>query len=78
MLTDANILAKDQQARPKDARGLALLLIDRFGERAVSYAAHQSLKARSQGDARNAARWRSIADLALRLLRSDLDETADA
>jgi hypothetical protein len=56
---------------PQDARSLAHLLIDRFGERAASYAVHQSLKARSRGDPAEAARWRWIAEITREALRID-------
>jgi hypothetical protein len=58
---------------PRDAHSLARLLIDRFGERAVSYAIHQALKAGASGDPANAARWRRIAELTGEALRADLD-----
>lgn len=43
---------------------LAELLIARHGERAASYATHQSLKARHRGELRMMEAWRSIADTA--------------
>ena len=57
---------------PQDARSLAHLLIDRFGERAVSYAVHQSLKAGARGDPAEAARWRWIAEITRDALRIDI------
>ena len=65
-----------QRALPTDARTFALLLIDHFGERAVSYALHQSLKATSRGDRSNATRWRWMAEVTQFVLHSD--DTADA
>lgn len=59
---------------PRDARGLACLLIDRFGERAGCYAMHQAVKAQSRGDEREAARWRWIAEVTRDTLRFDLDD----
>jgi hypothetical protein len=53
----------EQALPPRDPRSLALLLIDRFGERAGSYATHQALKALSRGNEREAARWRWIAEI---------------
>ena len=41
---------------------LAELLIARHGERATSYATHQSLKAGHRGDLRTMVAWRWIAD----------------
>jgi hypothetical protein len=58
---------------PRDANSLARLLIDRFGERAVSYATHQALKAAAGGDPVNAARWRRIAEVTRDALQADLD-----
>jgi len=63
-----------QPQPPRDARSLARLLIERFGERAASYAIHQSLKALSRGDPREAGRWRWIADITRETLRADIDE----
>ncbi len=65
--------AGDRPTPPRDARSLALLLINRFGERAVSYTAHQSLKAKARGDVLNAVRWRRIGEVTRILLRSDVD-----
>jgi hypothetical protein len=58
---------------PTDARSFALMLIDRLGERAVSYASHQCLRARSRGDLLNAARWQRMAEITADLLRSEID-----
>jgi hypothetical protein len=63
--------AESHPAKPRDARSFALVLIGRFGERAISYATHQSLKAGARGDARNEARWRWIAEVTRTLLRSE-------
>jgi hypothetical protein len=63
---------------PRDARGLACLLIDRFGERAGCYAMHQAVKALSRGDKREAARWRWIAEVTRDTLRFDLDDAFGA
>jgi hypothetical protein len=65
--------AENSVQEPQDPRSLAHLLIDRFGERATSYAIHQSLKAHSRGDPREAARWRWIAEITGEALRLDLD-----
>jgi hypothetical protein len=46
---------------------LAELLIARRGERATSYATHQSLKASHRGEQRMSEAWRSIADVAERV-----------
>jgi hypothetical protein len=69
--------AESHPAKPRDARSFALVLIGRFGERAMSYATHQSLKAGARGDARNAARWRWIAEITRNVLRSDPGESAE-
>ncbi|HZB93409.1 MAG TPA: hypothetical protein VE397_18320 [Stellaceae bacterium] len=53
---------------------MACLLIDRFGERAASYALHQALKAQARGNPREAARWRWIAEITDEQLRCDIDE----
>lgn len=66
-------VARNNQAQ--DARSFALLLIGQFGERAISYAAHQALKARARGDVRNAGRWRWMAEVTRLVLRSDPDGT---
>lgn len=68
--------AEHQPAKPRDARSFALVLISRFGERAISYAVHQSLKASSRGDARNAARWRWMAEITRNVLHSDPGDAA--
>lgn len=67
-------LPDDKPQIPQDARALAYLLIDRFGERAASYAVHQALKAQARGNPREAARWRWIAEITDETLRCDLDE----
>jgi hypothetical protein len=61
----------NQPQPPRDAQAFARLLIDRFGERAASHATHQSLKAQSRGDPREAARWRWIAEFTREMLRTD-------
>jgi hypothetical protein len=58
---------------PRDAHSLVRLLIDRFGERAVSYCTYQALKATANGDPANAERWRRIAEVTREALRGDLD-----
>jgi hypothetical protein len=63
---------------PRDARSFALLLIDRFGERAVSFATYQSLKAISSGDTQNASRWRWMAEVTREVLRTDVNEQPGA
>ncbi len=50
---------------------LASLLILRFGERAVSYASHQALKARHSGEMRRMEAWRRIADAAAQVWRTE-------
>ncbi len=67
----------NDEAVLSDARSLALLLINRFGERAVSHASHQSLKASWRGDSQSAAQWRRVAEVTEFLLRSEV-ETVDA
>lgn len=69
--------AENQPAKPRDARSFALVLIARFGERAISYALHQSLKASARGDGRNAARWRWIAEITRSVLRSEPGDAAE-
>jgi hypothetical protein len=73
MLLLSKASAENRQTAAWDARSFALTLIDHFGERAVSYAAHQSLKANSRGDTRNAARWRWVAEVTRDVLRSDIE-----
>lgn len=68
---------RKRRAIPRDARSLARLLIDTFGERGPAYAVHQSLKARSRGDLREAARWRWIAEVTRETLRLDIDAMAE-
>jgi hypothetical protein len=46
---------------------LAELLIARRGERATTFARHQSLKAGHRGEQRMMEAWRSIADVAERV-----------
>ena len=48
----------------REIHELAELLIARHGERAASYATHQSLKAAQRGDQRTMQAWRWIADTA--------------
>ena len=50
-----------------EIRELAELLIARRGERATSFATHQSLKAGHRGEQRMMEAWRSIADVAERV-----------
>ncbi|HXZ00178.1 MAG TPA: hypothetical protein VEI03_09270 [Stellaceae bacterium] len=76
-MSQSNARQKSRFRPPQDARSLARLLIDRFGERAASYAVHQSLKALSRGDQREAARWRWIAEVTRDTLRFDLDDAFD-
>jgi hypothetical protein len=72
-MSTTEAFAQNRQAAPRDARSFALLLIDHFGERAVSYALHQALKADARGDARNAARWRWAAEVTRDVLRSEVE-----
>lgn len=76
-MTHSNAQEKKRVQPPQDARSLARLLISHFGERATSYAVHQSLKALSRGDQREAARWRWIAEITRDTLRFDLDDPFD-
>lgn len=76
-MSHPNAREKSRGQPPQDARSLARLLIDRFGERAASYAVHQSLKALSRGDQREAARWRWVAEITRETLRFDLDDAFD-
>jgi hypothetical protein len=76
-MSQSNAKEKSRAQPPRDARSLARLLIDRFGERAASYAVHQSLKALSRGDQREAARWRWVAEITRDTLRFDLDDSFD-
>jgi hypothetical protein len=71
-MTHPNAPVKNRIQAPLDARSLARLLIDRFGERAASYAVHQALKAHSRGDPAEAARWRWIAEITREALRVDM------
>lgn len=70
-LSDVQNLPDSPTKPPRDARSLARLLIERFSERAESYAVHQALKALARNDRREAARWRWIAEVTRETLRID-------
>jgi hypothetical protein len=53
--------------RDREIHDLAELLIARYGERAASFATHQSLKAGHRGEQRMMEAWRSIADVTERV-----------
>jgi hypothetical protein len=55
----------------QEVRSIASLLISRYGERAVSVATHQALKARDCGEPRRMEAWRWIAGAVHQVLRSD-------
>ena len=71
----SDTVARNNEATAQDARSFALMLISQFGERASAYAAYQALKARARGDARNAGRWRWMAEVTRLVLRSDPEGT---
>jgi hypothetical protein len=60
--------------RPSDAHELAKLLISRYGVQAESFAAHQALKAREQGDERRTALWHWLAGAVVEVLRTEPPE----
>jgi len=58
----------------RDVRALAEILIGRYGERAISYASHQALKAQRGGENRVAEAWRWIGVAVMQVLRTEPDE----
>jgi hypothetical protein len=57
----------------RDVRALAEILIGRYGERAMSYASHQALKAQHRGETRVTEAWRWIGAAVVQVLRTDPD-----
>lgn len=57
----------------RDVRALAEILIGRYGERAISYAAHQALKAQSRNELRVMDAWRWIGAAVIEVLRTEPD-----
>ncbi len=57
-----------------DVQDIAKALIARYGERAVTFASHQALRARERGDHRTMAAWRWIGGAVAEILRSEPDE----
>jgi hypothetical protein len=62
----------------RDVRALAEILIGRYGERAISYASLQALKAKSRGEVRVTEAWRWIGIAVVEVLRTDPDWEAPA
>ena len=62
----------------RDVRALAEILIGRYGERAVSYAALQALRAKSRDEPRVMEAWRWIGTAVVEVLRTDPDWEAPA
>lgn len=60
--------------RPQDAYSAAKLLISHYGEQAITYAAHQALKARERGDTRRMEAWNWITGAVVEVLRTDPEE----
>jgi hypothetical protein len=52
---------------------LASMLVGKHGVRATTFATHQALKARSQGETSRMETWQQIADAANEILSSDPD-----
>ena len=63
--------------RRDDAHELANLLISRYGEQAVTFASHQALKAREQGDERRMELWRWLAGAIVEVLRAEPRENEE-
>jgi hypothetical protein len=57
----------------RDVRALAEILIGRYGERAMSYASHQALKAKDRGEPRVMEAWRWIGTAVGEVLRTEPD-----
>lgn len=57
----------------RDVRALAEILIGRYGERAVSYASYQALKAQYRGEAKTTEAWRWIGAAVGQVLRAEPD-----
>jgi hypothetical protein len=58
-----------QTSQTDQVRNLVTLTLEKHGIRAPSVAQHQSLKARSEGDAERAEMWEEVAELAAAALR---------
>ena len=59
------------EAQTDQIRNLVSLVLEKHGIRAASYAHHQALKARSEGDRERAATWEEVAKLAECALRDN-------
>ena len=57
------------RSHANQVRYLVTLALDRHGERAASFALHQALRFRNEGDLSRATQWREIARLAEETLR---------
>lgn len=55
----------------RDVRALAEILIGRYGERAISYASYQALKAENRGEKRTSDAWRWIGTAVTQVLRTE-------
>jgi hypothetical protein len=55
----------------RDVRALAEILIGRYGERAVSYANYQALRAQNRGERRTTEAWRWIGTAVTQVLRTE-------
>jgi len=64
----------DTSDRNRDVRGLAKVLIARYGVQAFSFASHEALKARERGEERLMAGWRWVACTIEEVLREEPDE----
>lgn len=53
-------------------RDIAELLISRYGERALTHASYQALKARRDGLPRHVEAWRQIADTVVEALHAEV------
>jgi hypothetical protein len=62
----------EQQAN--QIRNLVTLALEKHGVRAASFAQHEALKARNEGDAERATTWQEVARLAEEALRSPPDD----
>jgi len=60
----------------RDVRALAEILIGRYGERAISYASYQALKAKHRGEDRTTEAWRWIGAAVTEVLRTEPEEPA--
>jgi len=50
---------------------IAAMVVGKHGLRAISFAEHQSLKARQRGDETSMQRWQSVAETAAAILRGE-------